>query len=429
MQDASERDDEIKIPPLISFIPKFSSCCAVAVGLLVLFGWQTDMDALKRVSSGFLPMDATTAVAFLLAGACLAASLRSDNHGWLLSVARILAAAVLLIGCAKLTFFILGTPFVVDEFLYVESADQPPVPTRMSLHSGINLSLVGIALMLIDRRRQPAFFSQLFAVLAACTPFFALLGYVYGAHELFGPASLIPLPIHGAAAFVVIAVGIFFARPEVAWARMFSTNDPAGALARRLFPAVLALTLIFGWFAVEGERRGFYETSVGTALLALLLVVIFSMLIRWTSGRLERGRSDTQLTLLKQTSRLQDSLREVEMILNHTPEMIWVLDPDGRVLTMNAASDRVVGMHSRSWAGRLFHELHDSAQRELITTALQRAMAGFSTPATSLQLKRHDQTAIPIEWTFLWSAQNQRTVCVGREGRIESDVPVPARFP
>jgi len=58
-------------PPLeggVDRLPRVASVVLIAIGLLVLFGWALDLDALKRVAPGHVAMTPNTATCFLLAG-------------------------------------------------------------------------------------------------------------------------------------------------------------------------------------------------------------------------------------------------------------------------------------------------------------------------------------------------------------------------
>jgi hypothetical protein len=83
---------------------------------------------------------------------------------------------------------------------------------------------------------------------------------------------------------------------------MFTTNDPRGVLARRLFPLAVLLTLLLGWLRVYGERLELYESAFGTALFAILLSILFAILVRWTVwtvGKLEAERAAATLAWTK----------------------------------------------------------------------------------------------------------------------------------
>src|SRR5438045_1185985 len=78
-----------------------------AVGVLVLIGWQFDIELLKRISPKFVAMNPMSAVGFLLAATSLQLRGREKN-----SVTRFLsqvaAAGVLLIGLIKILEYATG---------------------------------------------------------------------------------------------------------------------------------------------------------------------------------------------------------------------------------------------------------------------------------------------------------------------------------
>src|SRR5260370_41530770 len=72
----------------------------------------------------------------------------------------------------------------------------------------------------------------------------------YGVQSFRGFASFIPMALHMAITFLILAAGIFFARPSAPLAQLFATWEPRGVMARRLFPLAVLVTLLLGWLCV-----------------------------------------------------------------------------------------------------------------------------------------------------------------------------------
>src|SRR5439155_14865600 len=102
--------------------------------------------------------------------------------------------------------------------------------------------------------------TQPLAILIGFGALLPITGYAYGVHSFRGLASFIPMALHTAVTFLILAVALFFAVPEAPLAQVFATNDPRGVLARRLFPLAVMLTLLLGWARVYGERLELYES-------------------------------------------------------------------------------------------------------------------------------------------------------------------------
>lgn len=241
-------------------------------------------------------MNPLTAILFVMAGAALAMSILPNRSSAARVSARILSAAVALIALIKLADIVVGWLPNLDELLFASKLSDvhDKLPNRMAPNTALNFVLAGFSLFTLDLTGKRFSLSQASAILIGFGALLPVTGYAYGVHSFNGMASFIPMALHTAVTFLILAGGIFFARPEDAFAQVFATNDPRGVLARRLFPSAVLLTLFLGWFHLYGERRGFYESEFGTTLFAIALCIVFVILVRWTVwtvSRLEEERA------------------------------------------------------------------------------------------------------------------------------------------
>ncbi|HEX7516788.1 MAG TPA: HAMP domain-containing sensor histidine kinase [Chthoniobacterales bacterium] len=268
---------------------------AVCIGILVLIGWSFDLEPLKRVLPGFVAMNPGTAVLFILTGIALACTLNGRSSEVAKFIARLFAAVVAIAAASE---FLEITGFWhsrVDELLFASklSAKQDLLPNRMAPNTALNFFLAGLSIVLLDMRGRRSF-SQVLAVLIGFGAILPITGYAYGVRSFSGLAAFIPMALHTAVTFLILAAGIFFAVPRAALVEPFVTNDPRGVLARILFPVAVLLTLFFGWLCVWGERHQLYESAFGTALYAIILSILLAVLVRFAVsavGKLEAERA------------------------------------------------------------------------------------------------------------------------------------------
>lgn len=278
----------------------FASC----VGVLVWVGWFCDIDHLKRVVPGFVAMNPMTAALFISAGVSLTIFSLRERSPRLNATAKMLAALVIAAGLTKLADVAFGWLPNVDEFFFTSklSGSQDRLPNRMAPNTAFDFLLIGLSLLTLDCSAKKFCASQAFAILAAFGALLPLTGYAYGVQSFRGMTSFIPMALHTAVTFLVLATGLFFARADSPLTEVFATNDPRGVLARRLFPLAVLLTLLLGWLRVYGERLELYESAFGTALFAILLSILFAILVRWTVwtvGKLEAERAAATLACTK----------------------------------------------------------------------------------------------------------------------------------
>jgi signal transduction histidine kinase len=275
-----------KLPRLLAVLPVLSSFVAVAVGSLVLMGWSLDNELLKRVVPGLVAMNPMTAILFVCAGLTLALSTKQEHSRSASVITKILSGTVALVGLLKFLDVAVGWLPNVDEILFSSKLSdvRDQLPNRMAPNTALNFIFVGLSLLALNRRAKWLGASQGFAIIAAFGALLPLTGYAYGVQTFRGMASFIPMAVHTATTFLILAAGLFFARPDAPLAQIFTANDPRGIMARRLFPAAVLITLLLGWLRVHGERLELYESEFGTALFAVTLSILFIILVRWTVG-------------------------------------------------------------------------------------------------------------------------------------------------
>ncbi|MBA3882783.1 MAG: PAS domain S-box protein [Chthoniobacterales bacterium] len=415
--------EERALPPLLAALPAFGSAFAISVGALVLVGWTLDLELLKRIVPAFVAMNPATAVFFILAGLALALSREHKNYP---AIAKALGSAILVVGTLKLIGVASDFHPGVDQLLFASKLGSPgdPLPNRMAPNTALSFVLLGLALLSLDLTVKRFSFSQAFALMAGFCALLSVTGYAYGVKSFYGLASFIPMALHTAVTFLVLSAGVFFARTSTPLAQMFATDEAHGTLARRLFPLVVMVTLFLGWLRLKGEERGLYEPRFGTALFAITLCVLFILLVRWTIatiGKMEMDRAATNRQLLQSKLELEESLRQTELILNHARELICTLDAGGRLLTVSASCEPLLGFGASALLGRPFSDLLSGDDRQVAEAAMRQIRAGLSAGNFTTRCERRDGSLTSIDWSVQSSQHSQKIYCVGRQTTAFTD--------
>lgn len=272
---------------LISSLKSFSrtaSYTVIFVGLLVLVGWVMDIIVLKSVFPGLVTMKANTALAFVLAGMSLWLLWTEQADQRLRRIAQACAVIVALIGLLTLSEYLFGWDLRIDQLLFKESlgAVGTFAPARMAPSTALNFLMLGLALLLLDTPRT--FRAVEFFVLASgLIGLLNLMGYAYGVRSFYGLASYTEMAVHTAVAFIILSVGIIFARAERGLMTVVTSDSAGGVMARRLLPAMIGVPFLLGWFGLMGQRVGLYSPEFGLALLVLSNVIVFAAMIWWSA--------------------------------------------------------------------------------------------------------------------------------------------------
>jgi len=262
----------------------------LATGVVVLFGWLLDIPALKSVLPGFVSMKANAAVGFVLAGTSLALLGRAGRSVRNRRLSQACAGITALLGLFTFSQYLFCCwDLGIDQPLFRAPAGAVGTlfPGRMAPATAIDFLLLGGALFLAGFRRT-ILASQWLALLAGVIGWLSLLGYLYGAPNLYGIGQYTQMAVHTAAAFIILGQGVLLAHPADGLMRMVTSDTIGRWLLRRLAPLAVAVPLVLGWLRVQGEAHGYFEGTFGVALMMLVLMVILVTMIYWTSRALSR---------------------------------------------------------------------------------------------------------------------------------------------
>jgi signal transduction histidine kinase/CheY-like chemotaxis protein len=288
---------------------------AILVGLLVCLGWAFDVPGLRDIIPNFPEMKLNTAITFVLGGVSLWLVTNARPIG--VPAAQALGLVVAVIGIITLGEYAFGWQTGLDQLLVTDRGADTPFPGRISLTAAVDFTFLGLAFALIDFKRNRHWPSQWLAALVAAIAFVAILGYAYDITSPFRARVSGPVALHSAILFLLLAVGIAFARPDRGIVGRMLAGDASGLLIRRLLPASLLVPPVVGWIRLQGELAGLYDTNIGLAIFVTANIVIFSTLIWHTAEvvrRADERRSRAETRLHAQLARLD--------LLNHITHAI-----------------------------------------------------------------------------------------------------------
>jgi two-component system cell cycle sensor histidine kinase/response regulator CckA len=336
------------------------------VGFLVLL---LDAPALKIATPALAAMKVNTTVALMLAGA--ATWLLGGRHRTRATrrVARTLAAVVVLVGLVTLLEYWWGWSPGIDDLLLrrplVDPLGVAAFASRMSPATAASFFLLGFALVLLDlgsarSRTRPTEW----LVLPVCIiSLLTLLGYLYGAQELYEVGFFSSMALHTTLAFFSCSLAILLARPEHGIARVMASATPGGVLARRLLPAALLVPVATGWLRLRGQQLGLYDTEFGLAMLVSANIFSFNIFIYWTARGLIRVDADRR--------RMEEMVRQhrehLDITLRSIGDGVISADANGRVIQMNAVAEAMTGWSSGEAYGRpvgeIFHIVNEQTRQ------------------------------------------------------------------
>ena len=330
---------------------------AIVTGAVVLVGWAYNMPALTGLYAD-ITMKANAAICFLLCGMSLFFTNWQYRHRDLHTAGIALASLSMLIGGLTLLQHIGGFDFGIDQLLVNEppGAQATASPGRMGVNASASFVLCGLALIDLYRDRAIVL-RQLLATTVFLVELLALIGYAYGVNELYGLPKYTGIALHTALALAILSLGILTAREKQGFMALISADTPAGSVVRRLLVWVMALPILLGWIRVMAFQRSFFDTFIGTAVLVVSLITVFSVIVLRLGQRLTTLEAETE----RSRAVVEETEERFRSLANEAPVLIWVSDHSGRRIWFNRPWLEFTG-HSLSvsqadgWIDRLHDE-------------------------------------------------------------------------
>lgn len=314
------------------------ACSLVALGAAVICGWLFHWQRLISLSPRFAPMKPNTALGLATTGAALL--LLHEPVGRRRRGGRALAWLVLLLGGLTLAEYAFAWDLGIDRVLYLGTA-LGRWPARMSISAASHFTLLGGALLLLDRRfgragHRP---SEWLTIPVWLSSFAALLGYLYGVESLYAIKPYSSTAIHTTIGFQLAALGIWFARPAQGMMRVVTSSGPGGQLARRLLPPIVFIPVLLGWLRVRGQDAGLFGTAFGTAVFVVSCLVCLSALVLWTAKALHHSDLERREAELK----LQESETNLALTLKSIGDGVITTNLEGCITSMNPVALELTG--------------------------------------------------------------------------------------
>lgn len=269
---------------------------------IVLFGWETDSESLKRLGMATVTMNPASATGLLLLSLALVLRRIGGRPGRIFAPMLLLAAAS--IGGLKLFDMATGSHIGIDTFLFASKLAIGDVqPSRIAPNAALCFVMIGSALMLmVSRSTGAAIAAQLLALATGLIAIFAVIGYLFGVGAFYSVPAFFPMAMHTAIGFLCLAAFVFVQTSQRGLVAPISDPGPAGRVSRALLPAAIIIPVCAGWLRQRGERAGLYTSEIGVALMVMVSVLSLTVLIWWNAGLLlaaDRRRSEVEAELAR----------------------------------------------------------------------------------------------------------------------------------
>jgi signal transduction histidine kinase len=292
--------------------------CAFVGGIVSFLGWATDTPRLAAWDGNGITIQPNTTVAAMASGASLLALTWRRKR-----LARALGAFVAFIGGSVIFEHWFQVDLGIDTLLMFGRAwgrASVTFPGRMGPPAAISWTIIGFTLVHASRAENPARSATVpfLGLTTAAIATLSLVGYLYGARSLYSLPFATAIALQTATFIFAVSLGLVIGSHERDPMRLLFDAGPAGALLRRIVPAVVAIPIAIGFIRVLAERAGFFESAFGSALRTLIEIALFLSLL-WLAGNAIRReasqRGEAHVALRTSEQSLRDADRRKDRFL------------------------------------------------------------------------------------------------------------------
>lgn len=408
-----------------------------ALAVVVLIGWLSGLVALRQPFDGSPSVKPNTAICFLLSAVSLyLCTLRPTRD--LQRIGRLLASVVLVLAALTLVEYLGSVDLGIDQALFRDPDSKLTVhPGRMAPNTALCFLLISIFLISFDAASWVAKRMRAFLLISAGgLTVFAVVGYAYGIRQLYAVPLLTPMAFPTAILFLLLLTGLTSARPEMFLVRLLTGSANVSVVARVLLPAAVIIPLLLGWGRLHLERLGSLDGPTSTALVALGNAILSTSILLAAARVLQKKEEESnlaresltasELSLQTTAGELQRTIRENELILANSLDVICTIDAEGRFVSVSPACEALWGYKPEELVGRAYIELVHPDDREKTGEAAAAIMAGQAAQDFQNRYIRKDGGLTVVMWSALWSEEEQMMFCVARDhterARIEDEL-------
>jgi signal transduction histidine kinase len=284
-------------------------------GTISFCGWAFDVPRLTDWFADGVSIQPNPSLLIVLAGIALV--LLQSGPRQLVSV---LGAVIALVGALTLSQYILGIDHGFNHQLTFGrdwGAATTMSPGRMGPPASTSFTLIGAAFLLLGLRPDAAAragrYVPMLGIAVCVIGTFSLIGHLFDAKPLYSLPWLTAIARQTALMLIALAVGLVMAVPDREPLRLLLSDSGAGALARRIVPALVLLPPLLGLLRIRGEALGYYDPGTGKALLILGIAMLSVAMLWWALlalARHEASDRESARAVLQEQKLVAETLRD-----------------------------------------------------------------------------------------------------------------------
>lgn len=305
---------------------------ALVGGLISFAGWFADIPALTDWEGrGVSIQPLTTVAAILSGGAAIMLAFRIPM------IAGSLGVLIGLIGLSSIVQTAASLDLGIDTMvMFGREWGRTGVtsPGRMGIPGSISWTVIGAAVLCASIGQRSKYANRrgiandtavTLAVVGIAISMLSLIGFLHRAEALYTLPRLTIIAVQTSTFIFATSLAILVSLRSEGPMSLFTETGPGGTLVRRIMPAVILIPIALGLLMLAGVTAGYYDTAFGVAIRTLLEIGFLLALLVWTARAVNR-----------QAQRAEETQRDLALLADAMPQVVWIAGPDGRVSYYNA---------------------------------------------------------------------------------------------
>ena len=304
--------------------------------IVTLLGWALDAPWMTDWLRTGICMFPNAAICSMLIGGAIVILAWSGRSRSRRNIARIAAILCALLSGLVLYQHLTGINMGIDTAILAREWGQKAsaAPMRMGIPASISYLILGIAVFLASWNGFARRIASLLALGTVAVVSLSLMGYWFGADQLFGLAHYTAIAFQTGLIIFVLSVAIIAVIPEYGLAEMLLREDAGGVAARRLLLPIIVIPPVIGWLQIIGRQYEIYDVAFGTAVRTLCETALFLLLLWWTVNTIS-----SQAAVARQArSALRVLDERFTRFMESVPGLAWIKDADGRYVFANESA-------------------------------------------------------------------------------------------
>jgi PAS domain S-box-containing protein len=329
-----------------------SGFAAFAIVLIVLVGWLTGVEDLKRGIWGKELMHPVIAAEIIL----LFVAFQLKKKATVNTLLDTGGLITILVAC--LTLFKVVAIFHYDggfEQLIADSVfniGDLPVSPSLFFHLFFLSGAIFFYNLHPERRWNLFVF---FAHVSGQVVLFSFLGDLFHSISPTSFAGFLYLPFPIAIALLLFSISLHAARPDQGLMMPISSDTAGGIMGRRMMPIGLIVPIILGYIRSRGVETGVFNYEFGLTLVIYLGILIY-LLITWSNAftlyDIDIQRREVVNKLKEEKVRAEQEKAKDEALLASIGDGMIATDKRGRVTFINEAGSGLLLWKLTDWTNK-----------------------------------------------------------------------------